>query len=114
MSGREATVAAKAALVTELARLARQDGAERLPEELGRDVQPGDLQEAVTLLLRTYVQLRAEGRLLQPVRSDITATDAVVVCHGLLDAADLEVFELACGGLWADTDRRGPRNGEET
>lgn len=72
-------------------------GEEKAVQELAEEVAAEDVGEALTLLARTYVELRQRGVDFLPVGQDITATEAAVLCHGILEAADLQVFEL---GLW--------------
>lgn len=74
-----------------------ESGEDKAVQELAENVAAEDVGEALTLLARTYVALRQRGLDFLPVGQDITATEASVLCHGILEAADLQVFEL---GLW--------------
>lgn len=61
------------------------------------EVPPETLQRALTLLVRTFVANNGQRPGVLPVSPDLTATEAIVFCHGMLRATDLEVFEL---GIW--------------
>jgi len=63
------------------------------------DMLPADaLQALVAAACRLYAARREAGERIMPVaRHSITATDVMVTASGLLQAADLAVFEL---GMW--------------
>lgn len=90
-----ATDAARA--VAELLAVADRDGRGAALEGLIEGLEPEQLQAALTLLGKTFVEWYQRGEAFMPVSEEITATDAFMLCHGILDAADLEVFEL---GMW--------------
>lgn len=82
-------------IAAEIERLARE---ERLVEELPILA----TQRVLAAATRAYVAHRAEGTLVPPFEitpgvTPITATEAIVTASQMLQALDLEVFELA---LW--------------
>src|SRR5690606_12039773 len=94
--GRGMTRPASAALVDAVRQLAESGSTDHV-DALAAELDPDVLRDALTVLVRTYAAMRYEGVAFLPVDEGVTATDAVVMCHGLLQAADLQVFEL---GLW--------------
>lgn len=91
----DTTDAARA--VQELLAVANRDGRGATIDGLIEGLEPEQLQAAITLLGKTWVEWYQRGVAFTPVGEDATATDAFMLCHGILDAADLEVFEL---GMW--------------
>lgn len=86
-----------------LAVAARGD-ADALTRQLHEQLRPEDVTAALTALARVYAVMRQEGEHFLPVDRSLTATDAVILCQGVLQAADLQVFEL---GLWQSWGRVG-------
>jgi hypothetical protein len=68
------------------------DLAEELPDEV--------LQGAMTQLVKAYLVKRETGGDFLPVTSQVTATEASVAASGIMDAADLEFFELTLWNSW--------------
>ena len=68
------------------------DLADRLPDEL--------MQEVLTQLVKAYLVKRESGGEFLPVTSQITATEASVAASGIMDAADLEFFEVTLWNSW--------------
>jgi hypothetical protein len=82
-----------------LADAARQLG-QAVPGELADRLQDDVLQQALTQLVKAYFVRRESGTEFLPVTGQITATEASVAASGIMDAADLEFFELTLWNSW--------------
>jgi hypothetical protein len=65
--------------------------------------QPQALQALMSALCRLYAAGDEQGRQFDVLgeRTSVTATDAMVLCGALLEAVDLQVFELALWQSWS-------------
>lgn len=87
--------------------------ASRLAEELGAcpsealaQLPLESMQALTAAAARAYAAARERGIQDDPVAADaISATEAVVLCRGLMHAADIEVFELS---MWGAIRPAGP------
>lgn len=76
------------------------------PEALS-SLPPDALQALTAAAARAYAAAVEQGLEADPVAPDaISATEAVVLCRGLLRAADIELFELSMWGA-IQTDHEG-------
>lgn len=69
----------------------------RAPEEHGLSV--GQLQALFAEIVRNYAELRELEKELPPFpeNNDVSATEVAIAATGILEAADMAVFEL---GMW--------------
>ena len=65
----------------------------------GKGLRNGQLQSLFADVVRAYARLREENRHLAafPKETDVSATEVAIAATGILDAADMAVFEL---GMW--------------
>jgi hypothetical protein len=101
MSTSSPETAADVAELSHLAKRVHEIGERLHAAGRGPEVEDRAVQELLTAAVHLYVQKRIAEQELKPFLEDtITATDVSIVTTGMLEAVDLQLFELTLWHGW--------------